>query len=121
MEAKEVRWEELPVEQLAPLLSRRYLSTATMTAAQFQLKRGCAVPRHQHENEQLSFVLSGALKYISDSGEHVVKAGGFFIIPANVPHAAEALEDSLVLDVFAPPRADWERKADSYLRAAKSK
>jgi quercetin dioxygenase-like cupin family protein len=121
MEAKEVRWEQLPLEQLAPLLSRRYVSTGTMTVAQFQLKRGCAVPRHQHENEQLSFVLSGALKYISDAGEHVVKAGGFFVIPANTPHAAEALEDCLVLDVFAPPRADWEGKADSYLRDAKSK
>jgi quercetin dioxygenase-like cupin family protein len=121
MEAKEIRWEQLPLEQLAPLLSRRYVSTDTMTAAQFQLKRGCAVPRHQHKNEQLSFVLSGALKYISDAGEQVVKAGGFFVIPANVPHAAEAVEDCLVLDVFAPPRADWERKSDSYLRNAKSK
>ena len=121
MEAKEVRWEQLPVEQLAPLLSRRYVSTATMTVAQFQLKRGCMVPRHQHQNEQISFVLNGALKYISDGGEHVVEAGGFFVIPANMPHAAEAIEDSLVLDIFAPPRADWEQKADSYLRAAKSK
>ena len=121
MEAKEVRWEQLPLEQLAPLLSRRYLSTESMTAALFDLKRGCAVPQHQHENEQLSFVLSGALKYISEKGEHVVKAGGFFVIPANTPHAAEAVEDSLVLDVFAPPRADWEQKTDSYLRAAKSK
>lgn len=121
MEAKEIRWEQLPIEQLAPLLSRRYISTETMTAAQFELKRGCAVPQHQHENEQLSFVLSGALKYISEKGEHVVKAGGFFVIPANTPHAAEAVEDSLVLDMFAPPRADWESKADSYLRAARSK
>jgi len=121
MEAKEVRWDQLPLEQLAPLLSRRYISTATMTAAQFQLKRGCAVPRHQHPNEQLSFVLSGALKYISDAGEYAVKAGGFFIIPPNTPHAAEAVEDCLVLDVFAPPRADWESKSDSYLRAARNK
>ena len=121
MEAKEIRWEQIPSEQLAPTLSRRYVSTETMTAAQFELKRGCAVPQHQHENEQLSFVLSGALKYISDKGEHVVKAGGFFVIPANTPHAAEAVEDSLVLDIFAPPRADWARNADSYLRAAKSK
>jgi|1185.fasta_scaffold1057053_1 quercetin dioxygenase-like cupin family protein len=121
MEAKEVRWDQIPAEQLAPLLSRRYISIETMTAAQFQLKRGCSVPRHQHENEQLSFVLTGALKYISDAGEHVVTAGGFFIIPANVPHAAEAVEDCVVLDVFAPPRADWESKTDSYLRDAKSK
>jgi len=121
MEAKEVRWEQLPNEQLAPLLSRRYVSTETMTAAHFELKRGCVVPRHQHQNEQLSFVLSGALKYISDAGEHVVKAGGFFVIPPNMPHAAEAVEDSLVLDIFAPPRADWEHKEDSYLRSATSK
>ena len=121
MKAKEVRWEQLPLEQLAPLLSRRYVSTETLTVAQFQLKRGCSVPRHQHEKEQISFVLSGALKYISHASEHVVKAGGFFIIPANTPHAAEAMEDCLVLDVFAPPRADWENKSDSYLRAAKSK
>jgi quercetin dioxygenase-like cupin family protein len=121
MEAKEVRWEQLPIEQLAPLLTRRYVSTQTMTVAQFQLKRGCMVPQHQHENEQLSFILSGALKFTSDKGEFVVKAGGFFVIPPHTPHAAEAVEDSLVLDVFAPPRADWERKADSYLRAAKSK
>jgi quercetin dioxygenase-like cupin family protein len=121
MEAKEVRWDQLPVEQLAPLLSRRYVSTGTMTVAQFHLKRGCTVPRHQHENEQISFVLTGALKYVSDAGEHVVKAGGFFIIPANTPHAAEAIEDCLILDVFAPPRADWESKDDSYLRSAKIK
>ena len=87
-----------------------------VTLARVELKKGCYVPSHQHENEQISHVLEGALKFISEGKEYLVRAGEMLVIPSHAPHDALALEDTTVLDIFAPARADWARGQDQYLR-----
>ena len=87
--------------------------------AHVYLKKGCIVPRHSHDNEQLTYILEGALKFwIGEDGseEITVNAGEVLLIPSNVPHKAEALEETLDVDVFSPPRQDWLDKKDDYLR-----
>ena len=113
------RWEELAEEQLNDLLSRRLITGDRMMLAHVYLKKGCVVPRHAHENEQLTYILEGALKFfVGNEGEEevVVRAGEVLHLPSNVPHEAHALEDTLDVDVFSPPREDWLSKTDSYLR-----
>jgi quercetin dioxygenase-like cupin family protein len=116
---KHLSWGKLPAEQLSPLLSRRYVSGEKSTVARFELKKDAVVPRHEHENEQTCCVMSGALKFTMDDAEYVIRAGELLVIPPNVPHAAEAVEDSLVFDFFSPARADWAKQQDQYLRASK--
>jgi quercetin dioxygenase-like cupin family protein len=93
--------------------------------ARFVLKKGCAVPRHSHPNEQIAYVESGAMCFsIGPEGaaeDVIVRTGEVLVIPANVPHSATALEDTIDLDIFAPPREDWLSGDDNYLRAAKAK
>ena len=115
-----LRWQDLPVESLNPLLERQYVSGDQTTVAQIHLKKGCIVPKHSHDNEQISTVLRGELRFTFDPDgdpEHVViRPGEVLIIPANAPHSAEALEDTLNLDIFAPRRQDWISGSDAYLR-----
>ncbi|HUO15796.1 MAG TPA: cupin domain-containing protein [Verrucomicrobiae bacterium] len=87
--------------------------------ARVLLKKGCIVPEHSHHNEQLTYILEGALKFWIDGKEIVVNAGETLCIPSHMPHKAEALEDTVDLDVFAPPREDWIGKTDQYLRGSK--
>jgi unsaturated pyranuronate lyase len=113
------RWDDLPEEQVNPLLSRRLVTGERVMLAHVYIKKGCVVPRHHHENEQFTYILSGALKFfVGDTGseEVVVRAGEVLHLPSNVPHEAHALEDTLDLDVFSPPRQDWLNKTDDYLR-----
>ena len=113
------RWDEMPREQVSPMLDRRLITGDRMMLAHVYLKKGCIVPRHQHVNEQLTYILEGALRFrIGANGEQVVvvSAGEVLHIPSNVWHEAEALEDTLDVDVFSPPRQDWLDKTDAYLR-----
>jgi quercetin dioxygenase-like cupin family protein len=80
------------------------------------LKKGCEVPAHSHENEQLTYILKGALKFNINGRELIVGEGEVLVIPSNVMHGAVALEDTLDVDVFSPPRQDWLDKTDNYLR-----
>jgi len=114
MEVK--RWADEPVEQMSDTIGRQLIHTETMTLARVFLSRGAVVPRHDHPNEQIVNVLEGALRIVADGETHVVSAGESLLVPSGVPHDAEALEDTLVLDVFSPPRADWIRGDDAYLR-----
>ena len=112
-------WEELAEEQLNDLLSRRLITGDRLMLAHVYLKKGCIVPRHAHENEQFTYILEGALRFlVGENGEQeVVERGGEVLhLPSNVPHEAHALEDTLDVDVFSPPRQDWLSKTDSYLR-----
>ena len=109
-------WEKLETEKLSDTITRQMLSGEHTTVARIFLARGAYVPRHAHVSEQFSIILSGALKFVFDDREVVVRGGEIVYIPANVPHAAEALEDTLDLDVFSPRREDWIRKEDAYLR-----
>lgn len=113
------RWADMPEEELTPLLSRRLITGERMMLAHVYLKKGSIVPLHQHENEQITYVLEGALKFwigAEDGEEVTVRAGEVLHIPPNVPHKAEALADTLDVDVFSPPRQDWLDGTDAYLR-----
>jgi quercetin dioxygenase-like cupin family protein len=110
------RWSEEPVEQLSATVGRQMIHTETMTLARVQLKRGALVPMHEHDNEQIATVLEGRLRFVVAGEERVVGVGESVPLPANVPHEVEALEDSVVLDVFSPAREDWRRGDDAYLR-----
>jgi quercetin dioxygenase-like cupin family protein len=113
------RWEEMPREQVSPMLDRKLITGERMMMAHVYLKKGCVVPRHQHENEQLTYILDGALRFwigADEKKEVIVRAGEVLHIPSMVWHKAEAIEDTLDLDVFSPPRQDWLDKTDAYLR-----
>src|ERR1700752_1736773 len=115
---RHIRWDEIEVEKLNPLLERRFISGEHLTLAPFRLGKRCQIPQHSHHNEQFTFVVEGALKLIFPEREVVVRTGEVLCIPPNLPHAAEAVEDCKVIDVFSPPRADWTAKDDAYLRNA---
>jgi unsaturated pyranuronate lyase len=113
------RWEDVRRERMNELLDRRVISGAQTMVAQVFLKKGCIVPRHQHHNEQLTYIIDGALRFwIGEDESQVqdVRAGEVLHIPSNVWHKAEALVDTLDVDVFSPPREDWLKKTDDYLR-----
>ena len=110
------RWEEMPRETVSPLLERRLVTGDRVMLAHVYLKKGCIVPRHQHENEQITYILEGALRFEIGGQEIVVGKGQVLRIPSNVPHRAVALEDTLDLDIFSPIREDWVKKDDAYLR-----
>jgi quercetin dioxygenase-like cupin family protein len=113
------RWEDMPRERVSDMLDRRLITGDRMMLAHVYLKKGCVVPKHQHTNEQLTYILEGALRFrIGAEGEQVVvvSAGEVLHIPSNVWHEAEALEDTLDVDIFDPPRQDWLEKTDDYLR-----
>jgi quercetin dioxygenase-like cupin family protein len=109
-------WKTVEVEKLTDLLSRQMISGENATISQLLMKRGAVVPRHSHMNEQYSWILSGALKFVFDDREILVSAGEVLLIPPHEPHSAIALEDTVDVDFFAPRREDWIQKDDSYLR-----
>ena len=109
-------WDHLEKEQMNPRITRQVIHSEQMTIARLELQKGGVVPEHHHVNEQVSMVERGALKFFIGGREQVVRTGEVLAIPPNVPHAVEVLEDSVVVDVFSPPRDDWKRGDDSYLR-----
>lgn len=113
------RWKDMPLEKVTDKLDRRLVTGDRMMLAHVYLKKGCIVPKHQHENEQLTYILEGALHFwIGENGEQelTVRAGEVLHIPPMVWHKAEAVEDTLDVDIFDPPRQDWLAKTDDYLR-----
>jgi quercetin dioxygenase-like cupin family protein len=117
--AKHYRWEELPAEKLKDGLTRRLITSDRMMIAHVYLKKGTDVPRHSHENEQITYILEGVLQFhLGANGERemIVRAGEVLVIPSFLPHSALALEDTLDVDVFNPPRQDWLAGTDAYLR-----
>jgi quercetin dioxygenase-like cupin family protein len=113
------RWSDVPLEPVTAMLSRKLITGDRMMLAHVFLEKGCIVPQHSHENEQLTYILEGALRFwIGDDGSEVidVRAGEVLHIPSNVKHKAEALEKTLDVDIFSPPREDWIKKTDDYLR-----
>ncbi len=118
-EKKHLRWKDVELEQLNPLLGRQLVVGQNIMLARVLLKKDSHVPMHQHVNEQMTYILEGALKFKIDGQEIVVNAGEVLCIPSNMPHEAWALEDTVDLDVFDPPRQDWLDKTDNYLRGVK--
>ena len=112
-------WEHIPYEQLNSSISRKLITGSNMMIAHIYLKKGGTVPLHSHHNEQITYVLDGALKFLlgeDQAEEIIVHAGEVLVIPPHLPHSAVALEDTLDVDVFNPPREDWLDGSDSYLR-----
>src|SRR5439155_13488108 len=115
----EYRWDEMPREELAPRIARRFVTGEHVMLAQIYLDKGAIVPKHSHANEQITWVVEGLLRLkLGEDGAQVVDLGPGDVlhIPAYLPHEAEALEDTLDVDTFAPPRADWIDGSDAYLR-----
>jgi quercetin dioxygenase-like cupin family protein len=116
------RWSDIALESVTPMLGRKLITGDRMMLAHVLLKKGCIVPKHQHVNEQLTYILEGCLRFwIGDDEAPTLdlRAGEVLHIPSNVPHKAEALDDTLDVDVFSPPRQDWLDKTDAYLREGK--
>jgi quercetin dioxygenase-like cupin family protein len=111
-----IRLSDIPIEHLNPLLERQFVAGEKSMLARLTLRKGCIVPLHSHENEQITYILEGALKFSLQGKDIIVHAGEILVIPSNVPHSAEALEDTIDLDLFCPPRADWISGTDAYLR-----
>jgi len=115
---KYVPWNTVELENLNPLLQRQFVVGESVMLARVLLKKGCVVPLHSHHNEQVTYILEGALKFVLKDREVTVRAGEVLCIPPNEPHEAIALEDTVDLDIFTPPREDWIAKTDAYLRGA---
>ncbi len=119
--ARHFRWDDMPMEEVKEGLGRRVVTGRRMMLAHWYMARGTVVPLHAHDNEQIAHVLDGALRLRlgedGDEGEEViVRSGEVLCIPSGLPHSALALEDTLVTDVFCPPRQDWLDGTDNYLR-----
>lgn len=111
------RWSEVPLETVTDQISRKLITGQGMMLAQVFIKKGAIVPKHQHHNEQFTYILEGGLRfYMGEDGTEVidVMAGEVLHIPSNVWHKAEALEDTLDVDIFNPPREDWLNHTDAY-------
>jgi len=113
---KYLKWKDVELEHLNPLIDRQMVVGEKIMLARVLLKKGAHVPEHHHHNEQLTYILEGGLKFKINGKEIVVRAGEVLCIPPHMPHEAWAVEDTVDLDVFMPPREDWLSKSDAYLR-----
>lgn len=105
-----ITWKEIEPERLNEKITRQIINGTHVTVARFTLSRGAVLARHSHVNEQITMVMDGRMKLIFDDGEAVLRSGQVMVIPPNVPHALEVLEDTIAIDYFTPPREDWIRK-----------
>ena len=106
------RWDEIALEKVTEMISRKIVAGEREMLAQIYLKRGALVPIHAHDSEQMTYILQGSLRFLVDGEEIIVREGEVLHIPTGLPHQAEALEDTLELDVFSPVRAEWMDAAD---------
>ena len=116
MPLKYLKWKDVELEHLNPQLDRQMITGENLMIARVLLKQGVIVPEHSHENEQLTYILEGCLRFWIDGRVIDVHAGEVLCIPPHMPHKAQAVEDTVDLDVFYPPRQDWLAKNDAYLR-----
>jgi quercetin dioxygenase-like cupin family protein len=118
---KHYRWNDLVAEPLKGSITRRMITGDSMMIAEVRLTKGDFVPMHSHHNEQLTYITQGALHFKlgeAQDREVTVRAGEVLVIPSNTPHSALALEDTIDIDIFSPPREDWLDGSDSYIRGA---
>lgn len=116
MHVELVDFEKMTPEKFGDKITRSYVYGENAMIARFVFKKGAIVPKHNHPNEQITYILKGAVRVLSEGKEYIVKAGQVLIIPPNVYHEFEALEDTIDLDVFTPPRQDWIDGTDTYLK-----
>ncbi len=115
-QAKYTKWNDIEVEPMSPVIGRQMIVGTNVMVARVLIKKGAKVPLHSHHNEQVTYILEGALHFYIDGREITVSAGEVLCIPPHMPHEAIALEDTVDLDIFNPPRQDWIDKDDAYLR-----
>jgi quercetin dioxygenase-like cupin family protein len=116
MPLKYLKWSDVELEHLNPQLDRQMITGENLMIARVLLKKGVVVPEHSHVNEQLTYILEGTLRFWIDGKVIDVHVGEVLCIPPHMPHKAQAMEDTVDLDVFYPPRQDWLSKDDAYLR-----
>jgi quercetin dioxygenase-like cupin family protein len=109
-------WKTVKKEVMSEKIWRKVITGEKVMVAQVFIAKGGVVPTHQHESEQITYIMEGALKFDLEGKELVVRQGEVLHIPSNLPHRAVALEDTLDLDVFSPIRIDWLTGKDDYLR-----
>ena len=110
------KWNAVPEEKLSDTISRKFIHGEKVMLSRFSLKKGASVATHQHESEQMTYVLEGSMEFDIAGKKNLVRAGEIFCIPSNVPHSAIALEDTLEMDVFSPIRQDWLRGETGYFK-----
>ena len=110
------RWDEIALEKVTEVISRKLVTGEREMLTQIYLKRGALVPMHKHESEQMTYVLQGGLKFLVGGEEMIVREGEVLVIPSWVEHQVEALDDTLTLDIFSPIRQDWLDGTDDYFR-----
>ncbi|MBI3401897.1 MAG: cupin domain-containing protein [Acidobacteria bacterium] len=110
------RWDAVATKEVTPGIVRQFVSGARVSVAKFSLARGTSVPSHAHENEQVSYVVRGALNFRFGDRDVLVRAGEVIVIPSQVPHGVEVVEDSDAIDVFNPIRQDWIDGTDTYFQ-----
>ena len=101
------RWDEIALNKITEMVSQKVVAGEREMVAQIYLKRGALIPMHMHDSEQMTYILQGALRFLVDGEEIIVREGEVLHIPSRVPHQAEALDDTFELDVFSPIRQDW--------------
>ena len=106
------RWDEIALEKVTEMLSRKVVAGAREMLVQVYIKRGCLVPTHGHASEQMTYVLQGAIKFVVAGEEITVREGEVILVPSGVEHQAEALEDTFELDFFSPVRGEWIAAVD---------
>ena len=109
-------WKQVSEEQLNPMATRQMIHGSSITVARLRTRKGSLVPTHSHVNEQITTMEQGAMLFVTPTEKIVVRAGESLVIPPNVPHSVESLEDSVAIDIFSPVREDWVRGDDAYLR-----
>ncbi len=117
---KQMHWDDAPKERLNSQLERQFFTAGGVTVARFYMQKGLRIPTHHHESQQITNVIRGAIKVWIEGEEHLLREGDVLSIPGHTPHQTEVLEDSVVLDVFSPPRTDWLSGEDAYLRGVTS-
>ena len=115
-----IYWNDIPVEAVNPVFERQCVFGEHITVARVRLKKGCIIPLHSHFNEQITHIESGSVQCKINGEEVTVTSGQSLVIPPNVPHGTTALEDTVYMDIFSPPREDWIDRSDRYLRGAQS-
>jgi quercetin dioxygenase-like cupin family protein len=109
-------WNQVTEEPLNPMATRQMIHGGSITIARLRTRKGSIVPTHSHVNEQITTMEKGAMLFVFPTEKIVVRAGESLVIPPNVPHSVESLEDCIAVDIFSPVREDWVRGEDAYLR-----
>jgi quercetin dioxygenase-like cupin family protein len=114
---KHIKWDEIPFERVNAQFSRKIAWDGKIMIARTDVERGYVVPPHSHDNEQVTFVFSGKWRFKLEGKTVDVGPNEMIFIPANVVHTVEAVETLVAYDIFTPPREDWIKGEDAYLRA----